>query len=130
MDAGSYGSVPTKSFKQNTCFHSNPNLSLLFLWLTHNGTSGLHAPPKIPARSKTPLRSVKKGTPEVSLDEASAGAPARKQKGTGTVPAPATKVEPAVAQLKKAEMETPAPPASPKVYVRKVKGKAKKESKS
>jgi len=92
--------------------------------------SGLHAPPKIPARSKTPLRSVKKGTPEVSLDEASAGAPARKQKGTGTVPAPATKVEPAVAQLKKAEMETPAPPASPKVYVRKVKGKAKKESKS
>jgi len=106
-------------------------ISLCFFSGLHTTvTSGLHAPPKIPARSKTPLRSVKKGTPEVSLDEASAGAPARKQKGTGTVPAPATKVEPAVAQLKKAEMETPAPPASPKVYVRKVKGKAKKESKS
>lgn len=119
-----------------------------------NDTSGINAPPKIPARSKTPLRTVQKHTPEKNPDASSTGVP-RKQKGGGggnTTPHDETRVESAgdaakassstTASTAKEGKKSDAPesadvalpsvktvPPSPKVYIRKVKGKARKDQK-
>ena len=134
---------------EKICFFPNQKPPSAFS-LAHpsNDTPGSNVPPKIPARSKTPLRSVKKGTPDATADESAAGG-ARKQKGGGGGQAPphGDAVDAALPagttnaasgkEAKKAEAvpENPLPavktvPPSPKVYVRKVKGKGKKEPKS
>jgi len=116
--------------------------------------SGQTAPPKIPARSKTPLRNVSKQAAENNLEE-TLTTPARKQKhagGGGRVESPSErKAESAAAaapgaggkninplsskEARKADVaetaesalpQVKAVPPSPKVYIRKVKGKAKK----
>jgi len=160
MDAGSSGSVPTKIvIIEKICFFPNQKPPSAFS-LAHpsNDTPGSNVPPKIPARSKTPLRSVKKGTPDVTPDESAAGA-ARKHKAGGggggaaggqAPPHGDARAESAsdtaqstgptnAASAKEAKKTEAVPvnpmpavktvPPSPKVYVRKVKGKAKKEHK-
>jgi len=115
-------------------------------------TLGQIAPPKTPARSKTPLRTAKKLTPESNSGD-TLTTPARKQKNAASgvgggeaefqkdgkpVAVPETaKVACEVSskgavKVDKAEAtegavpQVKTVPPSPKVYIRKVKGKAKK----
>jgi len=156
MDAGSSGSVPTKLYVRTICFHSNRTSLCFFSGSSFNDTSGINVPPKIPARSKTPLRSVKKGTQEVNPDDpAGGGVSARKQKGGAaenvTAPPPppppeaameaAQSASPASGAVKEANKSDAVStensmsagktvPPSPKVYIRKVKGKGRKDPKT
>jgi len=114
-------------------------------------TSGQTAPPpKTPARSKTPLRNARKQTPEANQEE-SLTTPARKQKQAGGGGGSSTEGKPEAAPVSAKNVNQPPPPPSkdkkidgaevaesllpqvnkavppsPKVYIRKVKGKAKK----
>jgi len=115
-------------------------------------TSGQTAPPpKTPARSKTPLRNARKQTPEANQEE-SLTTPARKQKQAGGGGGSSTEGKPEAAPVAAKNVNQPPPPPpskdakkidgaevaesllpqvkavppSPKVYIRKVKGKAKK----